>query len=172
MSNSPMYVPGSWNVICDVCGREYKSSDLRQRWDGLMVDEGCWEPRQPQDYVHGVADIQAPPYTRPEAQDIFLPVCTPVTSQGIADYGTADCAAADIDRGYRPACTLQGGSAMPNMAIPGCFMPGMMYTSLYVLNDTNDLYIIVPVVPPITNAILLESGDYLNAEDGSYLMIE
>ena len=130
MSNSPMYVPGSWNVICDVCGREYKSSDLRQRWDGLMVDEGCWEPRQPQDYVHGVADIQAPPYTRPEAQDIFLPVCTPVTSQGIADYGEADCAAADINYGNVPVCTLEGSEAIATQAIAGCAIAGRLGPSL------------------------------------------
>jgi hypothetical protein len=172
MSNSPMYVPGNWNAICDVCGREYKASDLRQRWDGLMVDGDCWEPRQPQDYVHGVADIQTPPFTRSESEDIFLPVCTPVTSQGIADYGTADCAAADIDRGYRPACTLQGGSAMPNMAIPGCFMPGMVYTSLYVLNDTNAIYTVVPVTSSTSTYILLESGNSLETETSYALTIE
>ena len=172
MSYTPVYTPGNWNVICDVCGKQYKASDLRQRWDNLMVDEGCWEPRQPQDYVHGIADIQAPPFTRPEAQDTFQFVCTPVTSQGIADYGEADCAAADIDRGYRPACTLQGGSAIPNMAIPGCFMPGMRYTSLYVLNDTNDLYTIVPVIPPIVGAILTESNSYLLTETSAELLIE
>jgi hypothetical protein len=43
------------------------------RWDGLMVCSGDWEVRQPQDYVRGVADIQAPPYVRPEQQDHFLP---------------------------------------------------------------------------------------------------
>ena len=38
-----------------------------------MVCKGDWEVRQPQDYVRGVADIQAPPYVRPEQQDHFLP---------------------------------------------------------------------------------------------------
>ena len=169
MSYTPIYTPGNWNVICDVCGRQYKASDLKQRWDGLMVDEGCWETRQPQDFVHGVADIQAPPFTRPEAQDIFSFVCTPVTSQGIADYGEADCAAADIDRGYRPACTLQGGSAIPGMSIPGCFMPGMVYTSLYVLNDTSALYDVVAV--PVPSYLRLESGSYLLQEDNSRFVV-
>jgi len=38
-----------------------------------MVCKGDWEVRQPQDYVRGVADIQAPPYVRPEQANVFLP---------------------------------------------------------------------------------------------------
>jgi hypothetical protein len=37
-----------------------------------MVCSGDWEPRQPQDFVHGVADKQAPPFTRPEQSDHFI----------------------------------------------------------------------------------------------------
>lgn len=37
-----------------------------------MVCSGDWEPRQPQDFVHGVADKQAPPFTRPEQSDSFI----------------------------------------------------------------------------------------------------
>ncbi len=37
-----------------------------------MVCHGDWEPRQPQDFVRGVADVQAPPWTRPEAHDTYL----------------------------------------------------------------------------------------------------
>jgi len=39
-----------------------------------MVCSGDWEVRQPQDYVRGVADIQAPPYVRPEQADVFIPI--------------------------------------------------------------------------------------------------
>ena len=45
-----------------------------------MVCQDCWEPRQPQDFVRGVADIQAPPWTRPEGTDVF------VDADGIADF--------------------------------------------------------------------------------------
>ena len=93
---------GGWNVICDQCGRKFKDSDLQLRWDGLMVCSRDWEPRQPQDFVHGVADKQAPPYSRAEQQDVFIPVCTPLTSQGQADYGTADCAQVGRNSGYTP----------------------------------------------------------------------
>ena len=50
----------------------FKDSELQLRWDGLMVCSGDWEPRQPQDFVHGVADIQAPKWTRAEQSDFFI----------------------------------------------------------------------------------------------------
>ena len=73
MSSKPRWDNGGWNVICDVCGRQFKDSDLQLRWDGFMVCSGDWEPRQPQDFVHGVADTQAPRWVRPEQTDYFIP---------------------------------------------------------------------------------------------------
>ena len=73
MSFRPTYQKGAYNVICDRCGVEYKSYELRKTWDNLMVcTRGCFEVRQPQDFVRGVADIQAPPWTRPELADTFI----------------------------------------------------------------------------------------------------
>jgi len=74
MSYFPRYDRGDWSVLCDVCGRKLKASDLRQRWDGLKVCTEDWEPRQPQDFVRGVADYQAPPWTRPEPANNFIDV--------------------------------------------------------------------------------------------------
>ena len=79
MSYKPRWDNGSWNVICDQCGRMYKSSELQLRWDGLMVCSGDWEPRQPQDFVHGVADKQAPPFTRAEQSDYFIFLVQPTS---------------------------------------------------------------------------------------------
>lgn len=67
------FVLGRWNVICDRCGFEYKSNQLRKEWTGLRVCSGpntndCWEPRHPQDHLKGKADRQAPPWTRPETE--------------------------------------------------------------------------------------------------------
>lgn len=73
MSYQSNWANGGWLVICDVCGRKFKEDRLRMRWDGLMTCEGDWEVRQPQDFVRGVADIQAPPYVRPEQANVFLP---------------------------------------------------------------------------------------------------
>lgn len=71
------YVHGQWNVICDRCGFKYKSAQLRREWTHLMTchgpgTNGCWEERHPQEFVRGVPDRQAPPWTRPEAEDVFL----------------------------------------------------------------------------------------------------
>lgn len=84
MSYSPRYDRGNWKCYCDACGRLVKASELRQRWDGFMVDDRCWEPRQPQDFVRGVADIQTPPFTRPEPSNTFLPIIYVYTPDGTA----------------------------------------------------------------------------------------
>lgn len=73
MSYNSRYDRGDWKCICDACGRIVKASQLKKRWDGFMVDDRCWEPRQPQDFVRGVADYQAPAYTRPEPSNNFIP---------------------------------------------------------------------------------------------------
>lgn len=67
-----MYVKGQWNVICDRCGFEYKSGQLRQEWTGLRVCRECHESRHPQDNVRGKADRQAPPWVRPEPPEIQI----------------------------------------------------------------------------------------------------
>ncbi len=77
MSYKANYVNGAWKADCDVCGRTYKNYELRLRWDNLMCCSQDWEIRQPQDFVRGVADIQAPAWTRPEQADTFV------------DYGTS-----------------------------------------------------------------------------------
>ena len=74
MSYYSRYNSGDWKAICDVCGREFKASKLKQRWDGLMVDSLCWEPRQPQDFVRGVPDPQLVPWVRDEATDTFIAI--------------------------------------------------------------------------------------------------
>jgi hypothetical protein len=38
-----------------------------------MVCDEDWETRHPQDFVRGVADVQAPPWTRPES-DVFISI--------------------------------------------------------------------------------------------------
>jgi len=71
------YVKGQWNACCDRCGIKYKSSQLRKEWTGLMVCTGpntadCWEARHPQDRVRGVRDLQAPPWSRPMPDPIYV----------------------------------------------------------------------------------------------------
>lgn len=65
---------GDWNAICDRCGSKFKFSQLKLEWDGLYVctANGCWEPRQPQDYVKGVMDNMAVPVSRPDQPNVFI----------------------------------------------------------------------------------------------------
>ena len=66
------FVLGDHNCICDVCGFKFKRSQLRMRWDRLLVCQADWEPRQPQDFVRPVRDSQRVPDARPEATDYFV----------------------------------------------------------------------------------------------------
>ena len=35
MSKGWYYKSGDWLAICDSCGRKFKASQLRERWDGF-----------------------------------------------------------------------------------------------------------------------------------------
>lgn len=74
MGHADYYKSGTYNGICDRCGSKFKFSDLKLEWDGLYVctANGCWEPRQPQDYVKGVRDDMSVPVSRPDQPAVFL----------------------------------------------------------------------------------------------------
>lgn len=101
------WISGDWIALCDQCGFKFKASQLKRRWDGYMVCQEDWEMRHPQELIRPIPDQKVLPWTRPDpfagstpTTDNFIFVCTVVTSQGAADYGTADCARADINFGY------------------------------------------------------------------------
>mgnify|MGYP003342889622 CR=1 FL=1 len=76
MPYRPRYDKGDWIAMCDVCGRKYKASVLKKRWDGLMCCDDDWEIRQPQDFVRGIPDTQIAPWLRSEATNNFVAVTT------------------------------------------------------------------------------------------------
>lgn len=55
-----------YNALCDVCGFKKKASELIKRWDGLMVCEEDWEPRNILDFFRTRNDAHQLPFTRPE----------------------------------------------------------------------------------------------------------
>ena len=63
---------GDYNAICDVCGRKFKFSRLRQKWDNTWACEQDWEPRQPQDYLRGIPDNMSVPLSRPDPPNLFI----------------------------------------------------------------------------------------------------
>ena len=160
MSYKPSWENGGWKVICDVCGRLFKEDDLQRRWDGVMVCSSDWEPRQPQDFVRGVADKQAPPWARPEASDSFIFVCTSLTNQGIADYGVSDCARADIDNGIRPVCSLEGSSCIASFAISGCSIAAQPFPGELVTIPGS------PTVPSLNGFVCTVGGSSCLAGNG------
>ncbi len=79
MGRADFYLPGGWNMLCQVCGFKYKNVDMRLRWDNVWCCPEDYELRQPQDFVRGVKDQMAVPYTVTEPADVFsgpIPVPT------------------------------------------------------------------------------------------------
>lgn len=63
--------PGSFYRVDDRTGFPQRAERTKQQWDNLIVDEGVWEPRQPQDFVRGVPDKQNVPDARPDSPPAF-----------------------------------------------------------------------------------------------------
>jgi hypothetical protein len=55
---------GDWNTVCYQCGFKRKGSYLVRNWQGYFVCPEHNEPRQPQDFVKAVPDMQMPPFVQ------------------------------------------------------------------------------------------------------------
>jgi hypothetical protein len=87
--------PGNWKVSCDVCGFWFPSSDIKKRWDGLMVCAKDWEERHPSTLYKYHDHPSVPSFVRKDAPDTFIQFCTIESSSCYADMATSDCAKAD-----------------------------------------------------------------------------
>lgn len=67
---------GDYNAVCYECGRKRKASELKKHWQGYYVCPEHWEPRQVQDFVRNVPDVQTPPWTQPMPTDTFRSTTT------------------------------------------------------------------------------------------------
>jgi len=83
--------PGTWRVICDVCGFEFPSDQVKKRWDGLIVCDKDYEQKHPQLSIRTRPEKMGVAFARPESTDVFINVCTLVTSSGYTGLGTAGC---------------------------------------------------------------------------------
>ena len=95
---------GSWNVICDVCGRKYKNTDVKKRWDGLIVCSKDYELRHIADFIRSNPERNNVKDPRPEQADTFVSVsyidtgdtvCSVEGSSSYSDLAVADCMTAD-----------------------------------------------------------------------------
>jgi hypothetical protein len=71
MGRADYWLPGGWNMVCQVCGFKYKNTEMKLRWDNVWCCPEDWELRQPQDFVRGVKDQMAVPYSNPEPPNVF-----------------------------------------------------------------------------------------------------
>ena len=84
------FAPGDWNASCSLCGRKRKASQLVKNWQGFYRCPEHDEPRHPQDFVKGIQDVQAVPWSQPQT-DIDLVICSFNGQAAIAAWGTAGC---------------------------------------------------------------------------------
>lgn len=87
--------PGTYKVVCDVCGFWYPSDKVRKRWDGLITCQKDWELKHPQLSIRVQKEEIGVPFARPEPTDTFVNVCTLWGLSAFADLATSDCAQAD-----------------------------------------------------------------------------
>ena len=66
------YKAGSFYRTSDRTGFPQRAEDTRREWNNLIVEDRVWEPRQPQDLVKGVPDIQAVQDPRPLGANVFV----------------------------------------------------------------------------------------------------
>ncbi len=126
MVNS-FYKPGSWNIICDVCGFKFKAEKVRKRWDGLMVCKSDYEGDHPQKFLRVREDSSSVPYVRDEPEDQFVQTCSIWTATARADFGTADCMQADNATSIERLIELfaPGTQAIAGIAITGYAITGV-----------------------------------------------
>lgn len=91
--------PGNWKVACHVCGFWFPSSEIKRRWDGVLVCDKDFETRHPQTLIKIRGESAVPSFVSKDADpDEFVQVCDIVSSSAYADMGTADCMQADNTR--------------------------------------------------------------------------
>lgn len=105
------YVPGAWNAICDVCGFEFKSTELKDRWDGQKVCEQDWEPRNILDFYKPILDHQAVAWSR---DDVSLSSYFVANVTGNVSLSAATIAA----NGYKIIIDLTGGAGVVTITLP------------------------------------------------------
>ncbi len=87
-----------YNFICQRCGFKCKKKkDIRREWTGLWVCteniNGCWEPRNAQDFVRGVPDKQTVLPAQPDPNNSIItywpyPCVGDIMTAGLSVAGT------------------------------------------------------------------------------------
>ena len=123
---------GTWRVVCDVCGFRFLNTEVRKRWDGLIVCDRDFETKHPQLMLRVPKENITPPFIRPEPADVFIEVCTEQGRTSVAGYAVAGCwVAGYVSRAtfggltpYPGACTMEGRSPFADFAVADCVTTG------------------------------------------------
>lgn len=83
--------PGNWKVSCMVCGFWYPSSEIKKRWDGVLVCEKDYETRHPQTLIKVRGERASPSFVSKDGTDTYLDICYLDGSSSYAGMGTAGC---------------------------------------------------------------------------------
>lgn len=84
-SRNPNFIAGDFWVVCDRCGLDYRRSQTKLEWTGLLVCNDCWEPRHPQDFVRAIKDTVAPETdSRPVPTPVYVDTSDWETGSGDA----------------------------------------------------------------------------------------
>lgn len=98
----PGWKPGRWSAICDRCGFRFHSDKLKLEWTGLRVCGGCYETRNPQDFLKVIPEKIVSDWIRDEATDTFLHVCYLWELSAYPGLGV-------------PGCMIAGNTAQPGL---------------------------------------------------------
>lgn len=173
MGRKLSYRPGSFYRQDDRSGFMQRAEDTRMEWQGRIVDEKLWEPRQPQDLVRGVRDIQSVPNARPKPPPAFYGPQSEQTS-----------AAAPIGANLIPMVSLKGfnpGDKIGIMLSTGQYffthLMAFIGGAIAILNPLPTAApsgaIVTdfgPADDPLTSGFLLqESGALIAIADGGYI---
>ena len=165
---------GSFYRTDDRTGFPQRAGVTRKEWTGLLVDEKVWEPRQPQDLVKGVKDIQAVPDPRPLGANVFVgPIYLQVTADvPVRSYVIPVGSIAYVTPGDTCAVILFDGSLF-HTVITGIIAFG----PAVVINPFNPLPLGAPSGNDIIDYRIPYSGlpplqEYLTTEDGTPIVTE
>jgi hypothetical protein len=112
----------SYNASCDVCGFQFKASELRKRWDGLMVCDEDFETRHVLDFFKNKNDHHPLPFTRP--QEVIPAYYT----------GIYDNALSAMSFTSAPATSAHGGVGF------NCLVEGYAYGAKFYVDKTTSGY--------------------------------
>lgn len=121
MGRADYYEEGDWNATCSMCGKKRKASTLVKNWQGQYRCPEHNEPRHPQDFVKGEADVITPPWTQPPS-DTMVAYCTPGGQSAKPDAATPDCVRPDyVSPAYDPNVNYAGTGlpSLPNNVMVG-----------------------------------------------------